>query len=188
MMAMVFRRKWEAAHRLVEGVNQNTLCSQPHGHTWQVEVEIVERSERTLDGAANVVAPFQEVKGLWHEWIDNHVDHGFFFNARDPLLHFILEQNPRGRHIVMPGDPTTEVIAATFFIKLSRFLASSQPLLQLRKLTIHETQTNSISIEGNAERFLPEVARDLTVRTMRDSNFSGVWWARADMSTHDLKG
>ncbi|MBX9767133.1 MAG: 6-carboxytetrahydropterin synthase [Bdellovibrionales bacterium] len=178
MMTMVFKRKWEAAHRLIEGVNKNTLCSQPHGHTWNVEVEIVERETRALDGGANVIAPFSEVKGLWHQWIDQHVDHGFFFNVRDPMLKFILEHNPEGRHVVLPGDPTTEVIAATFFLKLSAFLAKTQPQLKLKKLTIHETQTNSISLEGNAEQFLPAGAQG--------SGTQSRWWARADFSTHDL--
>lgn len=178
---MVFRRKWEAAHRLIEGVNKNTLCSQPHGHTWNVEVEICERESQALDGGANVIAPFNEVKGMWHQWIDDHIDHGFFFNARDPMLGFILEHNPGGRHIVLPGDPTTEVIAAVFFLKLSAFLAKTQPGLRLRKLTIHETQTNSISLDGTPEELLPPDLR----ASVRDcpQNF---WWMRADFSSHDL--
>src|SRR5690606_333773 len=102
MMVMKFQRKWEGAHRLIEGRNANTKCSQPHGHTWNVIVTLALRIPAPLNGADNVMVPFERAKTTWHKWIDEHVDHSFFFNHRDPLLEFMLKANPGGRHVVMP--------------------------------------------------------------------------------------
>lgn len=170
-MEMRFRRKFEAAHRFVAGENAGTLCSQPHGHTWFVTVTLGYRTPKNLNGFTNTLLPFEVAKKKWHEWIDKHVDHCFMYNSQDPLLEFMLKENPKGRHLVVQGDPTTEVIAATFKSKFQTFLNEIDTNLVCTNIIIDETQTNSISFSGNPAEHLP----------------SGTfWWNRADFSTNDL--
>ena len=172
MYTLRFQRKWEGAHRLISGRNANTLCSQPHGHTWSVAVELELKKEVPLNGEDNVLVLFAAAKKTWHHWIDSAIDHSFFFNQRDPMLDFIVRENPQGRHVVMHGDPTTEMVAATFKAKLEAFLKAEGDLLTCRALTIFETQTNSVSLTGDPHLHLPKGG--------------SAWWDRADMTTHDL--
>ncbi len=171
-MKMIFRRKFEAAHRFIEGENANSLCSQPHGHTWSVEVEIEAKNPKPLDGKENMISAFEKVKKHWHKWIDNSVDHAFFYNHRDPLLEFMRKENPQGRHLVVAGDPTTEVLCAAFKAKLESILKQYNPDLICSKFTLHETQTNSISLSGDPKEHLPQ-GKDF-------------WWIRADSSISDF--
>src|SRR5690606_12780320 len=76
-MEILFKRKWEAAHRFIE--NGSTICAQPHGHTWHVEVTASIPNSFKLDLSSNVYAPFSDLKSKWNSWIDDHVDHSFMY-------------------------------------------------------------------------------------------------------------
>lgn len=169
-MEMKFRRKWEGAHRFIE--NGSTVCSQPHGHTWNVEAVVTLPETFKMDLRSNVYAQFSTLKSKWHTWIDDHVDHSFMYNSKDPLLEFMLKDNPAGRHLVMMGDPTTEMVALCFKSKFQAFLDELNLGVTCSKITIEETKTNSISFDGNPHLHLPEGAQ--------------YWWNRADMSINDL--
>lgn len=171
-----FRRKWEGAHRLIEGENCNTKCIQPHGHTWRVEVTIASKIPCTLNQSTNLLILFERAKKKWHEWIDNHVDHSFMYNSKDPLLKFMLEQNPGGRHLVVYGDPTAEMVAVSFMAKFSNFLKEVDSNLYCKSISIHETQTNTVSFSGNPQEHLPQ-----------STHLEDFWWNRSDMSINDLK-
>ena len=73
-----------------------------------------------------MVEPFERAKKQWHSWIDNHVDHAFQVSDRDPLIEVFARIEPEilPRLMVMPGDPTTELLAACFMAKLNAFLAA----------------------------------------------------------------
>lgn len=168
-MDIVFKRKWEGGHRLIEGVNANGLCSQPHGHTWEVELTLRASPNASLSSHENILSPFETLKKKWHQWIDNHVDHGFMFNSRDPMLNFVREVNPNGRHMVFQGDPTTEVVALAFLAKANSIIETLDVPLKPYDLTIRETQTNSVRV----------TQEDLAqLRGAPDS-----WWTRGDMTT-----
>jgi 6-pyruvoyltetrahydropterin/6-carboxytetrahydropterin synthase len=175
MFEMVFTRKWESAHRFIAGENASTLCSQPHGHTWQVEARLVTKSPVVLDANTNTVVLFQKAKQRWHQFIDNSVDHSFMFNHQDPLLSFMLKENPQGRHMVFPGDPTTEMIAVAFKAKLESTLKDENLPLTCSSLRIQETQTNAIVFSGLSEEVLKLPGDPLHF-----------WWNRADMTFNDL--
>lgn len=175
-MEMIFRRKFEAAHRLIQGVNANTLCSQPHGHTWEVMVGLEHRTMKTLDGAENVLIPFAKAKGDWHRFVDGSLDHACFLGSQDPLVQFLRENNPGGRLLVTEGDPTTEILACLWMLKLTAILKSAAPELKAKWLHVQETQTNAIRITSDeAEQWLSN-----------RSDKGPKWWARADMSTNDI--
>ena len=176
MFEMIFRRKWEAAHRFIEEENRTTLCTQPHGHTWRVEVRLVSPTPRLMDGKSNTVELFHTVKEKWHSFIDQTLDHAFMVNHHDSLLPVLRKENPNGRFVVTPGDPTTEMLAALFKSKLDAVLASTGKNLVCSDLTIHETETNSIRFLGNPKEVLPLI-----------SNLKNPWWTRADLTGHDLE-
>ncbi|PIT98686.1 MAG: hypothetical protein COT74_13370 [Bdellovibrionales bacterium CG10_big_fil_rev_8_21_14_0_10_45_34] len=181
-MEIIFRRRFEAAHRLVEGRNKNTLCSQPHGHSWNVSVSIGLEKNFQLNGKDNIMLPFESLKSKWHSWIDHQLDHAFFCNVRDPLKEFLLVDNPKGRLVVFQGDPTTEMIAFCMSQKLRVFLLEISEDLEFKWLQLDETLTNSVKIDrdmsnGFAEKFLDEGARP--------NSEIQPWWRRADLSTSD---
>lgn len=173
MMEFKFFRKWEAAHRLIEGVNQNTLCSQPHGHTWSVEVILRKKSFKQLNGIDNVMVPFQKAKSRWHQWIDEHLDHAMIMNEKDPLIEFLKKENPVGRVVITPGDPTTEMLALLMKSKLEQFLIAEGDELYCEKIILHETQTNSVIFEGSTREYFPANA----------VGRANAWWLRPDFST-----
>ncbi len=169
-MELVFRRKWEAAHRFIE--NGETLCAQPHGHTWHAEVTVSLPQNYKINLSSNVHTPFWVLKSKWHEWIDNHVDHSFKFNSKDPLLAFMINENPKGRHLVVQGDPTTEMIALCFKAKYQAFLNELNLGVMCSKITIEETPTNAVTFSGDPLLHLPPQKQ--------------YWWNRSDMTINDL--
>jgi 6-pyruvoyltetrahydropterin/6-carboxytetrahydropterin synthase len=72
------------------------------------------------------------------------------------------------------GDPTTEALAACFWLKLSAFLADETLPFRLREVRIEETPTNTVVI--TPENFNPAASG------LRP----GAWPLRADMSINDL--
>ena len=60
MFELVFRKRFEAGHRLIEGDNRKTICSQPHGHSWNIEVYLSCLEKRTLDHKENTLILFSE--------------------------------------------------------------------------------------------------------------------------------
>jgi len=175
-MEIQFTRKFEAAHRFIEGENKGSICSQPHGHTWYVTVTLGTKTPKLMNQTTNTIIPFEKAKKKWKEWIDHCVDHAFFFNVRDPLLEFMLKENPKGRHLIMPGDPTTEMVAATFKAKFENFLQEIDSNLICTEIHIQETETNAIRFNGNSQEHLPP---DFTTPKT-------FWWNRADLSINDL--
>jgi 6-pyruvoyltetrahydropterin/6-carboxytetrahydropterin synthase len=76
--------------------------------------------------------------------------------------------------MVMPGDPTTELLAACFMAKLNAFLTADGGRLTCVEVQIEETPTNTVSFDGDPTLVIPAGAGD-------DS-----WWWRADNSINDL--
>jgi len=175
MFEMTFTRKFEAAHRLIAVDGGKSKCAQPHGHTWYVTVYLEPTEKKPLDNNENTLVLFSQAKKKWHEWIDNHIDHAFFFNSKDPMLNFMKEDLPEGRHLVSPGDPTTEMLAVLFKSKLDAILSDDDMPLKCERLHIQETPTNGITFSGDPKKHLPESA-------------SGKknWWERSDLSTNDF--
>ena len=173
MFELVFRRMFEAGHRLIEGDNRKTICSQPHGHSWNIEVHLSCLEKKNLDHKENNFILFSKVKTKWHRWIDNYVDHSFIFNNRDPLLEFMRSDLPDGRHVVVPGDPTTEMISVVFKAKLETFLKKMP--FTCHYLKLNETKTNGVIFSEDPQVHLP-----LQKDEKKD------WWFRDDFSTNNF--
>ena len=173
MAALEFTRRYAMAHRLL--ATPSPKCAIPHGHNEFVTVRLDPRAAFTFS-AANSIAPFELVKRRWHEWIDNHVDHTLHLGAHDPLIGFFRENEPQRLDQIMTfeGDPTTEALAACFWLKLSAFIADEKLPFSVREVRIAETPTNTVVLTG--ELFDP-VTCGLRQRA---------WPTRADMSINDF--
>lgn len=174
MFSLVFSRRFAMGHRLIAGLSEK--CAIPHGHNEIVTVTLQAVRSAPLDGAANMVVPFERAKGTWHRWIDDHVDHSLHLSSDDPLIDWFASREPHrlGRILVTPGDPTTEVLAACMMAKLSAFLIADGGNLRCVSIQVDETPTNTVKFEGDPRLALPTPHQELP------------WWSRADMSINDF--
>ena len=175
--SLVFTRRFSMAHRLL--ASGSDKCAVPHGHNELVVVTLQATDERRLDGAGNMVEPFERAKARWHRWIDDAVDHALQLSDRDPLIGWFRGHEPErlSRLLVTPGDPTTELLAALFMAKIGAFLASDGDRLRCVEIKIEETPTNSVIFAGDPADILPRRfgAQDRTP-----------WWQRSDMDINEL--
>jgi 6-pyruvoyltetrahydropterin/6-carboxytetrahydropterin synthase len=173
MASLEFTRRYAMAHRLL--ATKSPKCAIPHGHNEFVTVRLDPLKSFSFS-AANSAAPFEEVKRRWHGWIDEHVDHTLHLAETDPLLTYFRDHEPARLTQVMTfqGDPTTEALAACFFLKLSAFIADEKLPFTVREVRIEETPTNTVVI--NRESFEPAES-GLRPRS---------WPLRADMSINDF--
>lgn len=173
-MAMLeFSRRYAMAHRLL--TDQQSKCATPHGHNEIVTVRLAPRAPFAF-GGANAEAPFEAVKGVWHRWIDSAVDHALQLNEADPLIGYFREREPHRLHTLMTfqGDPTTEALAACFWLKLSAFLQADGLPFDVAGVSVAETPTNTVLI--TRESFDPS----------RSGLRPGRWPTRPDMSINDF--
>lgn len=174
MFSLVFSRRFAMGHRLIAGLSEK--CAIPHGHNEIVTVTLQAVRPAPLDGAANMVVPFERAKGTWHRWIDDHVDHSLHLSSDDPLIDWFASREPHQlrRILVTPGDPTTEVLAACMMAKLNAFLIADGGNLRCVSIQVDETPTNTVKFEGDPKSTLPTPHHEMP------------WWTRADMSINDF--
>jgi 6-pyruvoyltetrahydropterin/6-carboxytetrahydropterin synthase len=173
MAALEFSRRYAMAHRLL--ADPHSKCAIPHGHNEIVRVRL-EPLARFRFGGANAAAPFSAIKGRWHDWIDGRVDHSLMLGEDDPLIEFFRAREPTQLQRIMTfrGDPTTEALAACFWLKLSAFLAHDALPFRVSEVRIEETPTNTVAITKSV--FDPE-----TCGLPADA-----WPRRADMSINEF--
>jgi 6-pyruvoyltetrahydropterin/6-carboxytetrahydropterin synthase len=173
MATLEFTRRYAMAHRLL--ATQSPRCAVPHGHNEFVTVRL-EPEERFRFTATNSTAPFEQVKRRWHQWIDEAVDHTLHLGEDDPLIAFFRANEPARLSQIMTfqGDPTTEALAACFWLKLSAFLVADRLPFTLREVRIEETPTNTV--------MLTHATFDPGKCGLR----AGAWPWRADMSINDF--
>lgn len=173
MAALEFTRRYAMAHRLL--ATQSPKCAVPHGHNEFVTVKL-EPLDTFRFSATNSTAPFEQVKKRWHQWIDEAVDHTLHLGEDDPLIGFFRDNEPTRLSQIMTfqGDPTTEALAACFWLKLSAFIAADNLPFRLVEVRIEETPTNTVIV--NRATFDPATCR------LRANS----WPWRADMSINEL--
>ena len=173
MAALEFTRRYAMAHRLL--ATKSPKCAIPHGHNEFVTVRLDPLTPFRFSDT-NSTAPFETVKRRWHAWIDEHVDHALHLGEADPLIEFFREREPQRLSQIMTfqGDPTTEALAACFFLKLSAFIADDSLPFAVREVRIEETPTNTVIV--SRESFDPNACG------LR----AGAWPLRADMSINDF--
>jgi 6-pyruvoyltetrahydropterin/6-carboxytetrahydropterin synthase len=173
MAALEFTRRYAMAHRLL--ADPSSKCAVPHGHNEIVSVRL-EPPRAFRFGGSNAEAPFDAVKGRWHDWIDNHVDHALQLGEDDPLIAYFRDNEPSHlpRVLTIPGDPTTEALAACFWLKLSAFIEDAALPFRVSAVRVEETPTNAVLF--TRDNFEPDACG------MPAQN----WARRADMSINDF--
>ncbi|MBC7770168.1 MAG: 6-carboxytetrahydropterin synthase [Phycisphaerales bacterium] len=173
MAALEFTRRYAMAHRLL--ATKSPKCAIPHGHNEFVTVRLAPASTFRFSDT-NSAAPFEAIKRRWHQWIDEHVDHALHLGESDPLLGYFREHEPARLSQIMTfqGDPTTEALAACFWLKLSAFVANDGLPFTVSEVRIEETPTNTVIV--TPENFDPAQCG------LRAS----AWPWRADMSINDF--
>jgi len=107
--------KIESGHMLT---HHQDKCRFPHGHSRKIEV-VLEADE--LDGNG-MVCDFKAVKAAVGEYLETF-DHALCVNSQDPMFETL--KNAYGERIIAFADmePTTEVLAKTFFDAIRRYLS-----------------------------------------------------------------
>lgn len=161
------------AHRLIAGSEEK--CATPHGHNERVIIELTPTEPFRL-GETNSLASFAQIKGRWHAWIDDQVDHALQLNAADPLVAYFHSQEPQrcARLMIFPGDPTTEAACLLFFLKLQAFLRADGAPYRPQSVRLEETPTNCVQIDA------------AFVAGLDVPGTAAHWWNRPDMSINDL--
>jgi 6-pyruvoyltetrahydropterin/6-carboxytetrahydropterin synthase len=174
MPALEFTRRYAMAHRL--RADPASKCAIPHGHNEIVSIRLAPRAAFRFSGS-NMAAPFEAVKQRWHQWIDDHVDHTLMLDEADPLIGYFRENEPErlARIMTFPGDPTTEALAACFFLKGAAFLAHEDLPFEMEAVRVEETPTNAVILTRDG--FDPETC-----------GLDGDRWPlRADMTINDWR-
>jgi 6-pyruvoyltetrahydropterin/6-carboxytetrahydropterin synthase len=172
MAALEFTRRYAMAHRFLSDVSPK--CMTPHGHNESVVVRLAPAGAFRF-GGANMDAPFEAAKGRWKEWIDGHVDHAFQLNRDDPLIGWFRAHEPArlSRLMVFDGDPTTEALAAVFWLKLAAFLAADDLPFSVAEIRVEETPTNAVILRRDG--FDPD-----------HCGLAAAWPRRPDFSINDF--
>jgi 6-pyruvoyltetrahydropterin/6-carboxytetrahydropterin synthase len=173
MAALEFTRRYAMAHRLLATRSQK--CAIPHGHNEFVTVRLEPLGPFSFS-ETNSVAPFEQIKRRWHDWIDGHVDHTLHLGEDDPLIGYFRDNEPARLAQVMTfqGDPTTEALAASFFLKLSAFVGADSLPFRVGEVRIEETPTNAVALSRDG------------FDTAQCGLRPGAWPWRADMSVNDF--
>lgn len=175
MPQLRFTRRFSMAHRLYS--QRDGSCFTPHGHNEFVHVTLSLKagSGRTPDwGQANCAVPFVVLKKPWHRFVDQSLDHALQLSSRDPLVAYFQAHEPEvvPRLLIVPGDPTTEVVGLALLAKLQALLSQFAPDFECSRLELEETPTNAVVLSPEDLRACP---LDL-----------GAWTRRADLSINDL--
>lgn len=106
----------ENGHMLTHHPDQ---CRYPHGHTRRVEI-ILEADSLDERG---MVCDFKIVKEAVGEFLDSF-DHALCINTQDPMFETL--RAAYGERVIAFADtePTTEVLAKTFFDRIAQELAA----------------------------------------------------------------
>ncbi len=128
-------------------------CRFPHGHSRKVEV-VIEADE--LD-AGGMVCDFKIVKDAVGDYLDTF-DHALCINTQDPMFETL--QAAYGERVIpfVDTEPTTEVLARTFFDEIARHLLTYaartdtsyklRPSVRLIKVRLWETSSSWAEYEA----------------------------------------
>jgi 6-pyruvoyltetrahydropterin/6-carboxytetrahydropterin synthase len=172
MPSLEFTRRYAMAHRL--RADPLSKCATPHGHNEIVTIRVKPAGPFRF-GGSNMDAPFEAVKRRWRTWIDDHVDHALMLDEADPLVDYFRANEPErlSRVMTFPGDPTTEALAACFFLKGAAFLAHDELPFEMDEVRVEETPTNAVILSR------------ATFDPAQCGLAHGVWPRRPDMSINE---
>ena len=117
MLTVTKSIKFDAAHILT---NHQGLCKNLHGHTYRVEVGVMQPPDDTSD----MVIDFKDLKRIGEDVIASRFDHAFMYDSTSPgesEIAAVVEKNGM-RTAALPFRSTAENLARHFFSLLSAHL------------------------------------------------------------------
>jgi len=117
MLTVTKSVKFDAAHVLT---NHQGLCKNLHGHTYRVEVSVVQPPESNED----MVIDFKDLKKLCEDVVLARFDHAFMYDstsAAESEIAAVVEKHGM-RTAALPFRSTAENLARHFHEKLSPFV------------------------------------------------------------------
>jgi 6-pyruvoyltetrahydropterin/6-carboxytetrahydropterin synthase len=130
--------EFDAAHRVF---GHGGPCAYLHGHRYRLQV-VVEAPDLN---ALGMLIDFGEIKRIVNEQLVGRWDHAALFRYDDPLVAAVQEAQPdaRERVIMLPDNPTAEVMAKTAFQAIAKALPEG---LTLSEVTLWETPDSSACV------------------------------------------
>jgi len=131
--------KAEMAH-MVPGA-YTRRCHYLHGHSYKFELFL----ESDKLNPAGMVADFQAIKDMGFNDFFDSFDHAVMLWNKSPLARLSGKLNPR-RHLVVPFNPTAEMIAKSCFLVGQAIIKTCRPLsgeekVEVERVIVHETET-----------------------------------------------
>ena len=131
--------KAEMAHATVGAYT--TRCHHIHGHSYRFELFL--RADRP--NPAMMVSDFKAVKDIGINDLFDSFDHAVMVWDKDPRAEIIDRINP-DRHLVVPFNPTAEMLAKACFTVCQSILdvspkASGEVDARVARVIVHETET-----------------------------------------------
>ena len=132
-LTKIFR--FEAAHALM---GYDGRCRNIHGHSYEMRVTI--KGMPIMDDSSpknGMVMDFGDLKRIVNEEIIDHYDHAFIINHNMPQDFIDEVRRNYERIIVLPYQPTTELMLIDFSKKIKSRLPEG---IQLVKIFLKETE------------------------------------------------
>ena len=132
-LTKIFR--FEAAHALM---GYDGRCRNIHGHSYEMRVTI--KGNPIMDDSSpknGMVMDFGDLKRIVNEEIIDHYDHAFIINHNMPQDFIDEVKRNYERIIVLPYQPTTELMLIDFSKKIKSRLPEG---IQLVKIFLKETE------------------------------------------------
>lgn len=116
-------------------------CHHLHGHSYKFELFL----KSTQPNSAMMVSDFRAVKDIGINDFFDSFDHAVMLWEKDVRIPLIEKINP-DRHIIVPFNPTAEMMAKSFFFVCQSILASGAKLsgekdVSVAQMIVHETET-----------------------------------------------
>ncbi len=149
--------KAEMAHEVPGAYTQR--CHHLHGHSYKFELFL----SSPKPNPAHMVADFKAIKEMGLNDFYDSFDHAVMLWDRDPVSKLANKMNPR-RHIIVPFNPTAEMIAKACF-HVSQAILETCPALSdevgvsVHHVDVHETDTGyaSFSLEDSKRDRFPRI-------------------------------
>jgi 6-pyruvoyltetrahydropterin/6-carboxytetrahydropterin synthase len=131
--------KAEMAHTTLGAYTKR--CHHIHGHSYKFELFM--RSNKP--NAAQMVSDFKAVKDTGINDFFDSFDHAVMLWEKDPRVKIIKQMNPE-RHIIVPFNPTAEMMSKAFYYVCKTILETGPKLsgekdARVAQVIVHETDT-----------------------------------------------
>ena len=138
---IVIAHHFETAHRL-SSEGAPLKCQSIHGHSWQVKAHLAGEG---LD-SDGMLLEFGAFKKIWRAWIDGTLDHALVLAESDPLAQVLTATGLPLRLVLLPHQPTTEVLARWIHEHTAELLTSLDTDTPVRLAGVHvqETRVNAV--------------------------------------------